>query len=136
MRLAIIHPFILAYEELDPKNVVSTGVPGSEETLIQFSSELSRQGVRVTVYTHLKERMTTNDGVAWENIKTMRRESFYEVVISWSDLIDKLEPYLKLIPGSQLKCLRLVNQQPEDSLRQVLQFFPIALSQTHWLGSR
>lgn len=135
MKIAFIHPHLLAYDRLSPDAEV-TGVPGAEETLIQFSRQLYLQGAEVTIYTVTGLPDYISSGVAWKDLQTMNQCSSYDVMVSWSDSYSKMQKYIDSLPQARVRAIRLVNQQSESELIRLFQYFPFVFSQSRWLAKR
>jgi hypothetical protein len=132
MRLAIVHPKVLASQDFTP-SVANEGIPGSEETLINVSKEFVRQGVAVTVYTQTATTLNFGRGLSWRPIEQISSREWYDCLCLWSDNPNNLLHCNDHLPGAAVSCVRLVNQSNEDVFRQILHGGQrVGLTQTDW----
>ena len=135
MKIAIIHLWLLGDEKFDHRSEI-TGIPGAEETLLNFSKELYRQGVEVTVFAPTKQREYVNEGVIWKDLEDLSSSAWYDITWSWSDNYNLISSYSARWPESRLRIFRLVNQQSQQELEKMFDFFQVAISQSKWLTSK
>lgn len=135
MKLAIIHPWLLGTNTFD-FNAEKSGIAGAEETLINFSKELVRQGVETTVFTKTGCNERINQGVLWKDIETLSPTEWFDYTWSWSDNFELISNFFGVWPQSRFRIFRLVNQQSQESIGKLFSFFHIAVSQSEWLKSK
>lgn len=128
--IAIIHPRVLAYDQFTPETS-STGIPGSEETLINISVELCRQGCQVDVFTQTNKESVFH-GVNWVSLSRLSSDLHYDGMILWTDNLANIEPICNRLPKSKQRFVRLVNQGVANNLPQLLGPSGIGLTQTKW----
>jgi len=113
------------------------GIPGAEETLINMTDELVRQGILVTVFTNVTTSRSYHNGrLQWRPLSHMSKDLYFHTVIFWTDTIADIELYISTIPSSKYRIVRVVNQMPEPELKKVLSYFDYALSQSRWFSSK
>lgn len=128
--IAIIHPRVLSYDDFTP-DTSTTGIPGSEETLINISVELCRQGCQVDVFTQTNKETVFN-GVNWVSLLRLSSELHYDALILWTDNLANIEPISNHLPKSKQRFVRLVNQGVAKNLPELLGPSGIGLTQTQW----
>ena len=132
MKIIIFHPFILGDKSFTPESA-NTGIAGAEETLLNISRELSRQGCFVSIYTQTCVPAFAHDGVFWHDYSEMNNSIYGDVFWCWSDNIDIVKNWLPKFPVARLRLVRVVNQQQNTRLQELMEIFDYAITQSSWL---
>lgn len=83
-----------AWEEWSPCSV-DKGIGGSEEAVIYISKELVKLGWEVTVYNTCGDKEGLHDGVRYVNYYKFNKNDFFNIVISWRNIIFPYGIYAK-----------------------------------------
>lgn len=132
MKICIVVPWVLSNKQLIPSKM-SCGSSGAEETLINLTTILEKNGATTNIYYNGLRTEEYAFGANWLNLERLNRFSYYDAVIIWNDYRETLEPLMPKLPKAKCFYVRFVNQLEQNEFNWLATSFDIVLSQSEWL---